>query len=126
MTWVQLFSELERKGLVRETTGTPSSVTVTGVTYDSRRVERGHVFVALQGRNVDGAAFAAQAIERGATAVVSESPAPAGSRAPSRLGKAPVGQRGMNRPTAQPHTDSPISGVTAPAPFKSATQTASA
>ena len=67
---------------LRETTGTSSSVTVTGVTYDSRRVEHGHVFVALQGRNVDGAAFAAQAIERGAAAVVSESPAPAGSRAP--------------------------------------------
>ena len=82
MTWVELCSELERKRLVQETTGTSSSVTVTGVTYDSRRVERGHVFVALQGRNVDGAAFAAQAIERGAAAVVSESPAPAGSRAP--------------------------------------------
>src|SRR5690606_11617927 len=37
-------------------------------------VEPGHVFVALRGRHADGAAFAAQAIERGAAAVVSETP----------------------------------------------------
>ncbi len=81
MTWADLCSELERQGLVSQATETPSSVPVTGVTYDSRRVERGHVFVALQGRHADGAAFAAQAFERGAVAVVSESPAPSGSRA---------------------------------------------
>jgi UDP-N-acetylmuramoyl-L-alanyl-D-glutamate--2,6-diaminopimelate ligase len=82
MNCAELYSELERKSLVRETIGTISPASVTGVTYDSRRVERGNVFVALQGRQADGAAFAAQALERGAVAVVSESPAPSGSQAP--------------------------------------------
>jgi UDP-N-acetylmuramoyl-L-alanyl-D-glutamate--2,6-diaminopimelate ligase len=47
-------------------------VTCTGVSYNSRRVESGAVFVALRGLKVDGAAFAAQAIARGAVAVVAE------------------------------------------------------
>ena len=44
-----------------------------GVTYDSRRVEPGWVFVALRGLRADGADFARQAIEAGAAAVVAES-----------------------------------------------------
>src|SRR5262249_42333704 len=51
-------------------------IDVTAVAYDSRRVERGHVFVALKGLHEDGTTFARQAIERGAAAVVSEQPAP--------------------------------------------------
>jgi UDP-N-acetylmuramoyl-L-alanyl-D-glutamate--2,6-diaminopimelate ligase len=49
---------------------------VTGIAYDSRRVEPGHVFVALKGQRADGAAFVGDAIGRGAAAVVSELPAP--------------------------------------------------
>ena len=44
---------------------------VTGIAYDSRAVEPGHVFVALKGLHADGARFAHAAIERGAVAVVS-------------------------------------------------------
>jgi UDP-N-acetylmuramoyl-L-alanyl-D-glutamate--2,6-diaminopimelate ligase len=78
MTWGDLYRELERKGLLREKAGaTPTSALVTGVTHDSRKVERGHVFVALHGRHADGASFAPQALERGAVAIVSELPAPA-------------------------------------------------
>ena len=43
-----------------------------GVTYDSRRVKPGWVFVALRGRKADGASFAGQAIAAGAVAVVAE------------------------------------------------------
>ncbi|MEO8260193.1 MAG: UDP-N-acetylmuramoyl-L-alanyl-D-glutamate--2,6-diaminopimelate ligase, partial [Acidobacteriota bacterium] len=46
----------------------------TGVAFDSRAVEPGHVFVALKGLHADGGQFAHQAIERGALAVVSEQP----------------------------------------------------
>ena len=45
-------------------------VGITGIAYDSRRVRPGELFVALPGSRRDGAAFVADAIERGAVAVV--------------------------------------------------------
>ena len=45
---------------------------VTAIAYDSRAVVPGAVFVALHGAQKDGAAFAQQAIEKGAIAVVAE------------------------------------------------------
>ena len=54
----------------------------TGVTHDSRAVRPGMIFVALRGRQSDGAAFAPQAIQAGAAAVVAESPGPPGVTAP--------------------------------------------
>ena len=59
-----------------------SSITVTGVAYDSRMVEPGHVFVALKGVRADGTAFVQQALDRGAVAVVSEQPPLPGVRVP--------------------------------------------
>jgi len=50
---------------------------VAGVSYDSRTVAAGSLFVALKGQHADGVAFARQAVERGAAAVVAEQPAPA-------------------------------------------------
>jgi UDP-N-acetylmuramoyl-L-alanyl-D-glutamate--2,6-diaminopimelate ligase len=55
---------------------------VSGVSHDSRAVSRGAVFVAVPGHRADGAAFAADAIRRGALAVVAEVPAPAGTVVP--------------------------------------------
>src|SRR5579862_1473039 len=49
---------------------------VTGLDYDSRRVEPGFLFFAFPGARADGREFARQALEKGATAVVSELPAP--------------------------------------------------
>ena len=51
---------------------------VVAVTHDSRAVTPGTIFVAVRGLRTDGAAFAPDAIRRGAAAVVAESPAPAG------------------------------------------------
>lgn len=48
------------------------SVSVTGLAYDSRRVTPGSLFFALPGRNTDGRAFIAQALARGAAAVLSD------------------------------------------------------
>jgi len=48
------------------------SVEVTGITYDSRDAADGHVFVAIPGFKADGSTFAAQAVDRGAKAVVLE------------------------------------------------------
>jgi UDP-N-acetylmuramoyl-L-alanyl-D-glutamate--2,6-diaminopimelate ligase len=50
---------------------------VRGVAYDSRKVGPGFLFFAFPGKHVDGGAFAAAALGRGALAVVSESPRPA-------------------------------------------------
>ena len=43
-----------------------------GLDYDSRRVEPGYLFFAFPGARVDGREFAAQAIEKGAVAILSE------------------------------------------------------
>ena len=59
-----------------------ASAEVKGLEYDSRRAARGYLFFAFPGSRVDGRVFAAQAVERGALAVVSDSPAPAGFAAP--------------------------------------------
>lgn len=45
---------------------------VAGITYDSRRVTPGMVFVAIPGQHVDGHEFVGTAVERGATAVICE------------------------------------------------------
>jgi UDP-N-acetylmuramoyl-L-alanyl-D-glutamate--2,6-diaminopimelate ligase len=48
-------------------------VPVSGIVYDSRRVQPGNVFVALRGTHVDGGAFIYDAIGRGARVVIAES-----------------------------------------------------
>lgn len=50
---------------------------VSGVAFDSRKVEPGQVFVALAGVKADGARFIADAVAKGAVAVVSGQPRPA-------------------------------------------------
>jgi UDP-N-acetylmuramoyl-L-alanyl-D-glutamate--2,6-diaminopimelate ligase len=52
-------------------TGSPN-VDICGISYDSRSVQKGHLFVAIKGENNDGADFVAQAVDRGAAAIASE------------------------------------------------------
>jgi len=49
-------------------------IEVAGISYDSRRVRPGEVFFALPGARHDGLAFVAEAVARGAAAVVSALP----------------------------------------------------
>jgi hypothetical protein len=64
-----------------------SRAPVAGVEFDSRRVVAGSVFVGMKGEKADGAAFAQQALVKGACAVVAEAPAPAGWTLPwARVG----------------------------------------
>jgi UDP-N-acetylmuramoyl-L-alanyl-D-glutamate--2,6-diaminopimelate ligase len=56
---------------VRQVIGTLDR-TVESIAYDSRRVQRNGLFVALPGEKVDGHDFIQQAIEKGATAIVAE------------------------------------------------------
>ncbi len=49
-----------------------ADVEITGVDIDSRRVEPGHLFVAIKGTQTDGHAYIAKAIELGAAAILCE------------------------------------------------------
>ena len=82
MTWAHLYERLRAQGLTTSAPVAPPSVAVTGIAHDSRRVEPGHVFVALRGQHADGTAFVAQALARGAAAVVSQEVAPADTVVP--------------------------------------------
>jgi UDP-N-acetylmuramoyl-L-alanyl-D-glutamate--2,6-diaminopimelate ligase len=53
---------------------------IAGVRLDSRQVAAGDLFTALPGTRADGAAFAVQALERGAAAVLTPRPLDLGSR----------------------------------------------
>jgi len=55
---------------------------IHGVTDDSRRVQPGWLFLAVQGTQVDGRRFVPQALEAGAAAVVAMTPAPGEAKAP--------------------------------------------
>ena len=48
---------------------------ISGVDYDSRRIGKGFVFIAMKGESTDGNRYIDQAIERGAVAVVTDSAA---------------------------------------------------
>ena len=65
MTWAELHGVLRGRGLIRADDALQAEAAVgavTGVSYDSRTVKRGNVFVALKGQHADGSAFARQAI----------------------------------------------------------------
>lgn len=47
-------------------------VEVAGINIDSRKIEKGHLFVAIKGTQTDGHRFIAKAVELGATAVLLE------------------------------------------------------
>ena len=59
MNWNDLTAEITAEG----STGS-SNATITGIEYDSRRVCRGSVFVAMKGGTTDGNKFAEKAIEQ--------------------------------------------------------------
>ncbi len=50
------------------------SVAVSGIVFDSRKVQKGDIFVALSGEQVDGHNFVDDAIKNGAVCVVAEKP----------------------------------------------------
>jgi UDP-N-acetylmuramoyl-L-alanyl-D-glutamate--2,6-diaminopimelate ligase len=52
-----------------------TDVAISGVAYDSRRVQPGGLFVAIRGQHADGHRFIGQALERGAAAIVYDDPA---------------------------------------------------
>src|SRR6202142_3153089 len=55
---------------------------IAGLDYDSRRVQKDYLFFAFPGSRVDGREFSAQAVSKGAIAVISEFPPPAAFSTP--------------------------------------------
>ena len=47
-------------------------VEIKGVNIDSRKIENGHLFIAMKGTQVDGHKFISKAIELGAVAILLE------------------------------------------------------
>ena len=50
----------------------PDDIEISGVNIDSRKIAKGHLFVAMKGTQVDGHKFIAKAIEQGAAAILCE------------------------------------------------------
>ena len=55
-----------------------SDPVIRGASLDSRSINPGELFLAVRGFHTDGETFVAEALRRGATAVVAESPRPPG------------------------------------------------
>ncbi|MFS6554875.1 Mur ligase domain-containing protein, partial [Parabacteroides distasonis] len=53
-------------------TGGDTEVEIAGINIDSRKIEQGHLFVAIKGTTTDGHNYIAKAIELGASAVLCE------------------------------------------------------
>ena len=66
-----ILSELLKNVEVLNSLG-DADVDITGVNIDSRRIEKGHLFVAIPGTQTDGHNFIPKAIEQGAAAVLCE------------------------------------------------------
>jgi UDP-N-acetylmuramoyl-L-alanyl-D-glutamate--2,6-diaminopimelate ligase len=73
------------RGITTDASMVPESAlrsAVSAVIYDSRRASAGSVFVALRGMKADGFTFVPQAVSRGASLIVAETPRPEGDRTP--------------------------------------------
>lgn len=57
-----------------------TSVEISGIVYDSRRAVPGTLFVALHGEHADGATYIEDAIQRGAAAILSQTPCASGGK----------------------------------------------
>ena len=114
MTLADLAGVLRDLAVNAPPAGPKANAPISAIAYDSRRVVTGAVFVALKGLRADGGAFAEQAVSRGAVAVVSESPAPAGVTIPwivvrdARLALALLADRYFDHPSRR----MPVIGVT--------------
>ena len=90
-------------------------IEVRGLTYDSRRVEAGDLFVALAGLHTDGHRFIEQAIRRGAAAVLHQDEADSYREGISYL-QVPDSRQGMSVLAAafyeNPSQQLPVVGVT--------------
>jgi UDP-N-acetylmuramoyl-L-alanyl-D-glutamate--2,6-diaminopimelate ligase len=108
MTHPERRRELELAEVARLTGGAlhgPPDLGLRGLTHDSRRVQPGMLFCALPGLERDGSMFVADALARGAAAVLGPtappSPAPWVEVADARRALGPLAQRFHGDPSAE-------------------------
>ena len=94
--------------------GPVPAVEVAGLQYDSRKVRPGEAFFAFPGEHADGHSFVPQALDSGASAIVSERPAPQGLR--SCWARVRHGRRALARASlrfyGRPDRDVAVTAVT--------------
>ena len=61
----ELIEEIEMVSLIGS-----DELQVSGISYDSRKVEPGHLFFAMQGEKTDGHSFIESAVKKGAIAII--------------------------------------------------------
>ena len=114
MTLGDMADALRDQAVDAPSAGLNRNASISAITYDSRRVVPGSVFVALKGLRADGGAFAEQAAQRGAMAIVSESARPDPISVPwltvrdARLALALLADRFFDHPSRR----MPVIGVT--------------
>ncbi len=93
----QIQPELRLSDLLAGDIAVPSQYdpVITGITLDSRKVQPGDLFLALRGSRVDGCEFINAAMEKGAAAVLRESPADAGFEIRCQIPLIPVPDLGQ-------------------------------
>ena len=80
---MKLADVLQGVSLISSVPKSVAAAEIKGLAYDSRKVAPGYLFFAFPGSRTDGRQFAAQALEKGAVAVVSETEAPKDFSGPS-------------------------------------------
>ena len=76
LTWRQVLTELRRADLLGSAPGSGSDPVALGV--DSRSIRPGMLYIAVRGSQADGHRFVVDAVSRGASAILVESPQGAG------------------------------------------------
>ena len=71
MIWEEVFAAT---GAVLHSGNLHRNETIPHITTDTRKIAAGDLFVALRGENFDGANFAAEALQKGAAAVLVSTP----------------------------------------------------
>jgi UDP-N-acetylmuramoyl-L-alanyl-D-glutamate--2,6-diaminopimelate ligase len=67
----QILRGFDGSGMSPEVTGPdPSKIDISGITYDSKEIQSGWIFVAIPGRKVDGHTYIPGALAQGASAIV--------------------------------------------------------
>lgn len=67
---MRLKALIRSAGIFPQTDSLSNSVEITGIQFDSRKVEPGNLFIAIEGKNYDGHAFVQEVISKGAAAII--------------------------------------------------------
>lgn len=72
MKFKKLISDIQTKKFINKNLA--SNLEITGISFDSRKIEPGNIFVAVKGENHDGHEYLEEAMQKGAAALVCDNP----------------------------------------------------